>query len=157
MGIEDAILKKPGKLTDDEFEVMKYHSIYGGNTLKDIEKQLSFRSFLTLGKEIAYNHHQKWDGSGYPNYPVEGGAPTLGIPGHIPLKGAEIPLSARIVALADVYDALTSNRCYRKAFSHEQAKSIISKEKGSHFDPDIVDAFLGEETGFIQVLARIKD
>lgn len=157
VGIEDAILKKPGKLTSDEFDIMKYHTIYGGNTLKDIEKQLSFRSFLTLGKEIAFNHHQKWDGTGYPNYPPEGGLPTLGIQGHAPLKGAEIPLSARIVAMADVYDALTSNRCYRKAFTHDEAKTVILKEMGTHFDPDIVDLFRNSEAEFVNILNRFKD
>ncbi len=157
VGIEDRILKKPGKLTPEEFDQMKYHSIYGGDTLRDIEKQLSFRSFLTLGKEIAYNHHQRWDGTGYPNYPPEGGHPTLNIQGHKPLKGSEIPLSARIVALADVYDALTSKRCYKNAIPHEKARAIIIEERGSHFDPDIVDTFLEDEQEFIDVLNKLKD
>ncbi|MFH0922314.1 MAG: HD domain-containing phosphohydrolase [Fibrobacterota bacterium] len=157
VGIEDRVLKKPGKLTPDEFELMKYHSIYGGDTLRDIEKQLSFRSFLTLGKEIAYNHHQKWDGSGYPNYPAEGGHPTLNIQGHRPLKGSEVPLSARIVALADVYDALTSKRCYKNAIPHDKARSIILEERGAHFDPDIVDIFMELEQEFIAILAKFKD
>ena len=157
VGIEDRVLKKPGKLTPEEFDLMKYHSIYGGDTLRDIEKQLSFRSFLTLGKEIAYNHHQKWDGTGYPNYPPEGGHPTLNIQGHKPLKGSEIPLSARIVCLADVYDALTSKRCYKNAIPHEKARSIILEERGLHFDPDIVDCFLESEQEFLDVLAKFKD
>jgi len=157
VGIEDRVLKKPGKLTPEEFELMKYHSIYGGDTLRDIEKQLSFRSFLTLGKEIAYNHHQKWDGTGYPNYPPEGGHPTLNIQGHRPLKGSEIPLSARIVALADVYDALTSKRCYKNAIPHDKARSIILEERAAHFDPDIVDIFMELESEFTAILAKFKD
>jgi len=157
VGIEDRILKKPGKLTPEEFDMMKYHTIYGGDTLRDVEKQLSFRSFLTLGKEIAYNHHQKWNGQGYPNYPPEGGHPTLNIPDHKPLKGSEIPLSARIVALADVYDALSSKRCYKNAMTHEQAKDIIIKESGEHFDPDIVDAFKRSEGEFTAILDKFKD
>ncbi|OGJ90915.1 MAG: hypothetical protein A2268_09740 [Candidatus Raymondbacteria bacterium RifOxyA12_full_50_37] len=157
VGIEDKILKKPGKLTNEEFEIMKFHTIYGGDTLKDIERQLSFQSFLTLGKEIAYNHHQKWDGTGYPNYSPER-LPTLGIDGHKALSGEEIPLSARIVALADVYDALTSKRCYRKdAMSHEMAKELILNEAGKHFDPDIIDAFISSEKQFIEILSRFKD
>ncbi len=157
VGIEDAVLKKPGKLTPEEFEMMKYHTIYGGDTLRDVEKQLTFRSFLTLGKEIAYNHHQKWDGTGYPNYPPEGGHCTLNISGHKPLKGTEIPLSSRIVSLADVYDALTSKRCYKNAIPSEKAKEIIIEEKGRHFDPDIVDAFLACESECLTILNKFKD
>jgi PAS domain S-box-containing protein len=157
VGIEDSILKKPGKLTTEEFDAMKHHAIYGGDTLREIERMLTFRSFLTLGKEIAYNHHQKWTGGGYPDYPPEGGRPTLGMRGHRPLKGTEIPLSARIVALADVYDALSSNRCYRKAFTHEASKEIILKDRGTHFDPDVVDAFLAAEPEFINILREFKD
>ncbi|MBL8025279.1 MAG: HD domain-containing protein [Fibrobacteres bacterium] len=157
VGIEDAVLKKPGKLTPEEFEMMKYHTVYGGDTLRDVERQLTFRSFLTLGKEIAYNHHQKWDGTGYPNYPPEGGHCTLNIPGHKPLKGTEIPLSSRIVALADVYDALTSKRCYKSAVPPEKAKAIILEEKGRHFDPDIVDAFLACESECLTILGKYKD
>lgn len=157
VGIEDRILKKPGKLTPEEFDMMKYHTVYGGDTLRDVEKQLSFRSFLTLGKEIAYNHHQKWDGTGYPNYPPEGGHPTLNIPGHKALQGSEIPLSARIVALADVYDALTSKRCYKNAIPHDEAFRIILEGRGRHFDPDIVDAFLATQNEFTEILSKFKD
>ncbi len=135
---------------------MKYHSIYGGDTLRDIEKQLSFRSFLTLGKEIAYNHHQRWDGTGYPNYPPEGGHPTLNIQGHKPLKGSEIPLSARMVALADVYDALTSKRCYKNAIPHEKARAIIIEERGSHFNPDICGYIPGRMRQLIDVLNKTR-
>ncbi len=126
VAVPDALLFKEGPLTEDEFRIMKEHPLIGGRAVENIELQMNMDSFLSLGKEIAYSHHEKWDGSGYP----------LG------LKGDEIPLSARIVALADVYDALTSERPYKEAFSHETAHSIIIEGKGSHFDPDIVDAYL---------------
>ena len=126
VGIEDSILLKAGRLTKEEFEVMKNHSSMGGDALTVIDNNLGYKSFLTIGKEVASYHHERWDGSGYP----EG------------LKGKEIPLSARIVALADVYDALISDRPYKKALSHEEASRMIESEKGSHFDPDVVDAFL---------------
>ena len=126
VGIEDSILLKAGKLTEEEFNIMKQHSRLGGEALKVIDKDVGYKSFLTIGKEVASYHHEKWDGTGYP----EG------------LKGKKIPLSARIVALADVYDALISDRPYKKAFTHETAVRMIANEKGSHFDPDVVDAFL---------------
>jgi response regulator RpfG family c-di-GMP phosphodiesterase len=126
VGVPDAVLLKPGKLTDEEFEVIKRHTVLGGDALQAIESKIEGRSFLHLGKEIAYNHHEKWDGSGYPRG----------------LKGDGIPLSARIVALADVYDALTTRRLYKQAYSHEKAKEIIFSLKGIHFDPEVVDAFL---------------
>ena len=132
VGIPDAILLKPGRLTDEEFEVIKRHTTMGGDAIGIIESRIKERSFLHMGKEIAYNHHEKWDGSGYP----------------IGLKGEEIPLSARIVALADVYDALTSKRFYKEAYTHERSKDIIVDLKGSHFDPEIVDAFLILEAEF---------
>ena len=126
VGIEDSILLKAGRLTEDEFEVMKNHSSMGGDALTVIDNNLGYKSFLTIGKEVASYHHERWDGSGYP----EG------------LKGNEIPLSARIVALADVYDALISDRPYKKALTHDEASNMIESEKGSHFDPDIVEAFV---------------
>jgi PAS domain S-box-containing protein len=135
VGIPDAILLKPGKLTDQEFDVIKRHTELGGDAIKAIESQIEGRSFLYLGKEIAYHHHEKWDGSGYP-----GG-----------LRGEDIPLSARIVALADVYDALTTKRFYKPAFTHEKSKEIIIKLKASHFDPRVVDVFLHLEDEFNQI------
>lgn len=134
VGIPDTVLLKPGKLTAEEFEIMKRHSILGGDALQKSEIKADEPSFLSMGKAIAYNHHEKWDGSGYP----------------YGLKGEDIPLSARIVALADVYDALTSKRCYKSAFGHEKAKNIIVKNKGTHFDPEVVDAFLCTEEIFQQ-------
>ncbi|MCK4984114.1 MAG: HD domain-containing protein, partial [Desulfobacterales bacterium] len=108
-----------------EFDIIKRHALMGGNALKAIESQIKGKSFLAMGKEVAYNHHEKWDGSGYPQG----------------LKGEAIPLSARIIALADVYDALTTKRFYKEAYSHDRARNIIMRLKGKHFDPEIVDAF----------------
>jgi len=135
VGIPDHILLKPGKLTPKEFEDIKSHAILGGDALTAIDAQTDGKSFLALGKEIAYYHHEKWDGSGYPNG----------------IRGEEIPLSARIVALADVYDALTSERLYKKAFSHQKAKEIIVAAKGKTFDPDVVDAFIAHEATFNKI------
>ncbi|MCB2183709.1 MAG: HD domain-containing protein [Desulfobulbaceae bacterium] len=132
VGIPDTILLKPGKLTDTEFEAMKCHTVYGGDTLMESEKMIEMQSFLSLGKQIAYYHHEKWDGSGYPSG----------------LKGDDIPLSARIVALADVYDALTSLRCYKSAYSHDMAKKIIVEESNKQFDPKVIEAFLATEKYF---------
>ncbi|WP_432695183.1 HD domain-containing phosphohydrolase [Marinobacterium sp. YM272] len=127
VGVPDAILLKPGKLTDEEFEKMKLHTVYGRDALVAAEKKLSEPSdFLTIAKEIAYSHQEKWDGSGYP----EG------------LAGEEIPFSARLMAIADVYDALISRRVYKPPFPHEKAVSIMTEGRGSHFDPDMLDAFL---------------
>ena len=141
VGVSDSILLKPGRLTEEEFSQIKKHTTIGGDSIKNVEKGLSDRTFLSLGKEIAYHHHEKWDGSGYP----EG------------KKGTEIPLSARIVALADVYDALTSKRPYKEAFSHEKALKIIIEGRGIHFDPDIVDSFLSREKDFKNLRMRLID
>ena len=107
----------------------------GGNAIKAIESQIEGKSFLAMGKEIAYNHHEKWDGTGYPRG----------------LKGEAIPLSARIIALADVYDALTTKRFYKEAYSHDKAKGMIIKLKGKHFDPEVVNAFLAMQEKFDDV------
>jgi response regulator RpfG family c-di-GMP phosphodiesterase len=141
VGIPDAILLKPGKLTPDEFEIIKRHSTLGGDILTDIEAGIEGQTFLTLGKEIAYYHHEKWDGTGYPKG----------------LKGEQIPLSARIVALADVYDALTSERIYKKAITHEKAKEIITHANGKHFDPDVVDSFLTREEDFKMIWEKMHN
>lgn len=141
VGIPDAILLKPGRLTQREFEVMKKHSAIGGDALRAADKQLGGESFLTLGKEIAYHHHEKWDGSGYPDG----------------LKGTKIPLSARIVAIADVYDALTSKRIYKEAVPHDQARGIIIDSSGSHFAEDIVRAFIKRESDFLKIRDRFSD
>jgi putative two-component system response regulator len=133
VGIPDRILLKPGKLTPEEFEIMKTHTTLGRDAIAHAEQELGAEvAFLTLAKEIAYSHQEKWDGSGYP----EG------------LKGDQIPISARLMALADVYDALISRRVYKEPQTHEQAKAIIVQTSGRHFDPDVVEAFLAIEENF---------
>lgn len=141
VGIKDSILLKPGKLTEEEFEEMKNHTTYGGESLMVGIKELGEESFLTLAKEIALTHHEKWDGSGYPRG----------------LSKKEIPISGRLMALSDVYDALISKRVYKEAFTHEEAKNIILEGRGIHFDPDIVDAFIKRESKFIEIMDGFKD
>ena len=141
VGIPDNILLKPGKLTDEEFEIMKGHPEIGAKALSMAEKQLGSNSFLQLAKEIALTHHEKWNGTGYPNQ----------------LVGDEIPLSGRLMALADVYDALISERVYKKAFSHEKAKSIILEGNGTHFDPELVDAFVAIEDQFVAIADKYRE
>jgi PAS domain S-box-containing protein len=140
VGIPDSILLKPGRLTLDEFEIMKTHTVIGGDAISTAEKKLEEQksSFLSMGKEIAYYHHEKFNGAGYP----------------YGFKEDKIPLSARIMALADVYDALRSKRVYKEAWSHESTKDTIIKETGKHFDPDVVDAFLKLEEEFIKIKDR---
>jgi len=125
VGIPDAILLKPGKLTPEEFVKMEKHCAIGANTLATVLKHHPDSRFLRMGVDVARSHHEKWDGSGYPDK----------------LKGAAIPLAARIVAAADFYDALTSNRCYRPATSHEDTCRMIQESSGIHFDPEVVAAF----------------
>ena len=142
VGVADSILLKPGKLTDEEFEEMKRHTTYGRDALEAAEKYIeSADNFLIFAKEIAYSHQEKWDGSGYP----EG------------LAGENIPLSARIMAVADVYDALISKRVYKPAFSHDKAVSIITEGKGSHFEPLLVECFLAVAERFNQVAIEFSD
>ncbi|MEN9903511.1 MAG: hypothetical protein RLZZ555_76 [Pseudomonadota bacterium] len=142
VGIPDRILLKPGKLTPEEFELMKTHTTLGRDAIQSAERQLGMSvDFLRLAKEIAYSHQEKWDGSGYP----EG------------LQGEAIPLSARMMALADVYDALISRRVYKEGMSHEQAMSIIVEGRGRHFDPEMVDAFLLIHEEFRAIAQRYVD
>jgi putative two-component system response regulator len=151
VGIRDDILKKRGGLTAEEFEIMKMHTIIGGDLLHELEMKLGWRTFYSLSKEIAYHHHQRFDGTGYPN--VLGKSRAMFVEPGIgsPLKGKEIPLSARIVAMADVYDALVSRRCYKEPIPHPQARNMIVAESGRHFDPDLVQAFLRIEPELIRV------
>lgn len=142
IGIPDHILLKPGKLTVDEFEIMKTHTTLGRNAIEDAERRLGMRvAFLSVSKEIAYSHQEKWDGSGYP----EG------------LAGDAIPVSARLMAVADVYDALISKRVYKPAFSHDQACGIIVRGKGAHFAPDMVDAFVDLAEDFRRIAQKYPD
>ena len=141
VGIPDSILLKPGKLTDEEFMIMKTHAQLGADSLAVAEARLGSNSFLRYARGIAASHHEKWDGSGYPQG----------------LKGDAIPLSARLMALADVYDALISKRVYKPAFDHDKAKSIILDGEGSHFDPRVVAAFISCEGEFTEIAAEYKD
>jgi response regulator RpfG family c-di-GMP phosphodiesterase len=141
VGIPDAILKKPGRLTPDEFEIMKTHAQIGGDTLRTVYEQYPSQSFIQCGMDVAYGHHEKWNGSGYPSG----------------IQGEAIPLSAQILALVDVYDALTCRRVYKPPFPREQAKAMIAEGSGTHFSPDIVAAFLNNEAEFHRIAEQLAD
>ena len=142
VGIPDHILLKPGRLDAAEFEIMKTHTTLGYQSILSAAERLSSgSSFLTCAMEIALSHQEKWDGSGYPQG----------------LAGDAIPISARLMAVADVYDALISERYYKKAFSHEVAVGIILEGRGSHFDPDVVDAFKRIEAEFLAIATKFSD
>ena len=142
VGIPDRILLKPGRFEPAEFEIMKTHTTLGRDAIEHAEKALGTPvEFLACAKEIAYAHQEKWDGSGYP----------LGI------GGDDIPLSARLMAVADVYDALISRRVYKQGMSHDQAVTIIGDGAGSHFDPDVVEAFLALQDQFRAIAGRFAD
>jgi response regulator RpfG family c-di-GMP phosphodiesterase len=129
VAIPDTVLLKPGDLTDREYEIVKQHAVIGGDALKAIDERLGKESFIRMGRDIAYFHHEHYDGTGYP----------LG------LRGTKIPLAARIVAVADAYDALTSSRCYKRPIPHEKAVQVINNGRNLAFDPDVVEAFLMAE------------
>jgi putative two-component system response regulator len=135
MAIPDAILSKPGKLTPEEFEIMKTHVVLGAETIKKAVEELGFPSFLDMGLELCLTHHEKWNGTGYPYQVV----------------GENIALSGRILAIADVYDALTSVRPYKEPFSHEKSIQIIQEGKGTHFDPELVDSFFKVHQIFAEI------
>ena len=142
VGIPDRILLKPGRFTPDEFEIMKTHTTLGRDAIEHAESALNVPvEFLQVAKEIAYGHQEKWDGSGYP----EG------------ISADDIPVSARLMAVADVYDALISRRIYKDGMPHEKAVAIIQEGSGSHFDPDIVDAFVALQDEFRAIAARYAD
>ena len=141
VGIPDSVLLKPGKLTAEEFEVMKRHTLIGGDTLSASAQAHPEASFLKMALDITLKHHERWDGTGYP----------------FQLQGEDIPLSARIVAVADVYDALTTKRVYKPAFTHETAADIIYKSRGTHFDPDLVDAFSNVEEQMRRIRFELDD
>lgn len=130
--VPDHILKKPGRLTEEEFEEMKQHAAAGGTIVREVLNGITDKEYLNVASEIASCHHERWDGTGYPNG----------------LKGEEIPLSARIMAIADVFDALISERCYKKAMPKKAAFRIIREESGSHFDPKLVEVFLRHQDLF---------
>jgi len=141
VGIPDEILLKPGKLNDEEFLIMKTHAQVGADALKIAEESLGSNSFLNLAREISLTHHEKWDGSGYP----------------AGLSGDDIPVSGRLMAVADVYDALIFKRVYKPAFPHEKAMEIIREGRGLHFDPDVIDALNVIEQQFQDIAATFSD
>lgn len=141
VGVHDQILLKPDKLTPEEFEAMKLHTEYGKRVIEKAEFDLGTESFLRYAKEIAYTHHERWDGTGYPNG----------------LKGVDIPIPGRVMAVADVYDALISKRVYKPPFPHAKAREIILESSETHLDPDIVEAFLAVEDQFIEVAKAHAD
>jgi putative two-component system response regulator len=142
VGIPDNILLKPGRFTPEEFEIMKTHCTLGRDSIIAAERRLGLElPFLAFAKEIAYSHQEKWDGTGYP----EG------------LSGDDIPISGRLMAVADVYDALICRRVYKEGMPHEKASGIIVESKGSHFDPDMVDAFTEIAEEFREIAKRYED
>lgn len=141
IGIRDEVLLKPGKLTPSEFEEMKQHTVIGYETLKMAANQLGNNSFLTDAMEFALHHHEKWDGTGYPDG----------------LKGEEIPISCRLMAIADVYDALISKRIYKPAFSHNKSVAIILEGNGTHFDPDLIEIFKEVNGKFREIAIQFAD
>lgn len=142
VGIPDSILLKPGPLTPEEWVVMRTHPKLGSDAIELAEMDMEHPvAFLAVAKEIAHSHHEKWDGSGYPDA----------------LKGDAIPVSARLMALADVFDALASKRVYKAAMPVDRAVEIIMEGRGKHFDPAVVDAFLAERKAFEDILARYAD
>jgi putative two-component system response regulator len=141
VGIPDSVLLKPARLDDKEFNIMKEHTNIGFKTLNEALTKYPQADYLRMSAEIALSHHEKFDGSGYPNG----------------LRGNEIPLSAQIVAIADVYDALTNNRAYKIAFSHDVAKGIIIEERNTHFNPELIDAFLFKENKLIEINNKYVD
>jgi putative two-component system response regulator len=141
VGVPDRILLKPGKLDPDEWIVMKKHAQYGHDALLRAELELGSTDFLQMAREIAYTHHERWDGNGYPQG----------------LKGENIPVSGRLMAIADVYDALINKRVYKEAYSHEKAVEIVRQSAGTHLDPDIVEAFLQLQDEFRNIACLYRD
>ena len=141
VAVPDAILLKPGKLSPQEFEVMKTHTTCGADTLAAAVRQRPRAAYLEMARQIALSHHEKWDGSGYPER----------------LAGEQIPLAARVVAVADVYDALTSRRAYKEPFDHARAYSILTDGAGTHFDPQIIEVFQEVSLQFNTIRERLGD
>lgn len=141
VGIKDNILLKPCSLTDDEMQEMKMHAYFGYKALDDAEKKINGKSFLSIAKDMAYSHHERWDGKGYPRE----------------LKGDAIPIVGRIMAVADVYDALISKRIYKTPIAHSKSIKIIISQRGKAFDPDIVDAFIELQEEFRQTALKNTD
>lgn len=141
VAIPDSVLFNPGKFDGDEFEIMKRHPVYGGKALEEAAAEVGDEEdYLSVGRDVAFYHHEHWDGNGYP----------------FGLKGEDIPLAARIVALADVYDAIRTERRYKEAYSHADALELIRQGKGKHFDPEVVDAMLEVEAEFAEIASSLS-
>jgi putative two-component system response regulator len=141
VGIPDNILLKPGKLTPEEFEIMKTHTTIGANTLEEVKLRFPNNEFIKMGERIARSHHEKWNGQGYPDG----------------LKGEDIPLSARIMAIVDVYDAVRSKRVYKAPVPHKETCEIIQRDSGIYFDPNLVKVFSGRQDKFREVWESLQD
>jgi adenylate cyclase len=141
VGVRDHVLLKPERLTREEFDEMKRHTIYGDDTLEIAERRLGDDSFLRIAREFALTHQEKWDGTGYPQG----------------LSGEQIPIAGRLMAVADVYDALVSRRKYKEPLTHDAAAAILRDGRGTHFDPDVLDAFIEHQEEFRQIAARFAD
>jgi HD-GYP domain-containing protein (c-di-GMP phosphodiesterase class II) len=141
VGISDSILLKPGTLDPEERSAMERHAVIGGQCLREIELKLGSSNYLEMAREIAFHHHERWDGKGYPDG----------------LQGKEIPLAARIVAIADVYDALSTRRVYKEAFPHQECVEIISEQAGGQFDPALVEVFLRIQEEYEEIALRYAD
>jgi len=141
VGVPDHILLKPGPLTAAEFEIMKKHPEYGKDIIYSTAEKIEGDNFLVIAGEIAFTHHEKWDGTGYPRG----------------LSGQDIPLAGRIMAVADVYDALISRRCYKPAFTHEDSFRILRDARGKIFDPVVLDAFFSIETQIVEIATHYQD
>jgi response regulator RpfG family c-di-GMP phosphodiesterase len=141
VGVRDHVLLKPERLTVEEYEEMKRHTVYGDDTLELAERHLGDSSFLRIAREFALTHQERWDGRGYPQG----------------LKGEQIPIAGRLMAVADVYDALVSRRIYKEPQTHEQATAVLAQGRGTHFDPDVTDAFLEHQEQFKAIAARFAD
>ena len=141
ISVSDTILNKPGKLTDEEFEIMKTHTTAGAEILDQVINTVPDSGYMKEAKNLAEYHHEKWNGKGYPHG----------------LSGEDIPLSARIMAVADVFDALVSERCYKKAFPFEKAMDIIKQDAGTHFDPKVAEAFIAASDQVRQVAEHFSE
>ena len=134
IAVDDKVLRKPGKFTDEEYAIMKHHAAEGARVIHGILEHTDDESFKEVAENVAHYHHERWDGSGYPEK----------------LAGEQIPIEARIMAVADVYDALVSDRVYKKAIPPEEAFAIIVKDAGTHFDPEIVEALMNIKEEFVK-------
>jgi putative two-component system response regulator len=141
VGIPDSILLKPGALTAEERRIMQMHTVLGSDTLKEVDRRFPGNEFVRMGIDITRSHHERWDGAGYPDG----------------LRGEHIPLSARISAVADVFDILTSRRCYKPAYTNAMAQRLLVTNRGVQFDPDVVDAYVHVQAQFSEIQTRLGD